>query len=55
MVVPNVPNLQIELANAEFFAEGETLMVRLEGTSRMSAETYEALLTELGATESSGI
>ena len=55
MVVPNVPNLQIELANAEFFAEGETLMVRLEGTSRMSAETYDALLTELGATESSGI
>ena len=55
MTIDDIPDLQIELSNAEFFDEGGTLMVRMEGTSRMSEETYQSLLTELGATEHSGI
>lgn len=55
MVIENVPDLQIELSNAEFFDEGGTLMVRLDGTSRMSEATFQSLLTELGASAGSGI
>ena len=55
MTIDDIPDLQIELSNAEFFDEGGTLMVRMEGTSRMSEETYQSLLSELGATEGSGI
>jgi hypothetical protein len=55
MTIDNIRDLQIALSNAEFFDEGGTLMVRMEGTSRMSEETYQSLLTELGATEHSGI
>jgi hypothetical protein len=55
MTIDDIPDLQIELSNAEFFDENGTLMVRMEGTSRMSEETYQSLLTELGASEGSGI
>jgi len=55
MTIDSIPDLQIELSNAEFFDENGTLMVRMDGTSRMSEETYQALLTELGASEGSGI
>jgi hypothetical protein len=55
MVIDKVPDLQVELSNAEFFDQGGTLMVRLEGSSKMSEATYQSLLTELGATEGSGI
>ena len=55
MTIDDIPDLQIELSNAEFFDEGGTLKVRMEGTSRMSEETYQSLLTELGATEHRGI
>lgn len=55
MAIDNLPDLKIEIAKAGFFAEGETLMVRLEGTSRMSAETFAALATELGATVPAGL
>jgi hypothetical protein len=55
MAIDGLPDLKIEIANAEFFAEGETLMVRLEGTSRMNAETFDALVTELGATAPAGL
>jgi hypothetical protein len=50
-----IPDLVIHISDAAFFAEGETLMIKMAGTSRMSEETFQALGTELGASLGSGI
>jgi hypothetical protein len=55
MSIEGLPDVNMEITNAAFFAEGETLMVRFEGNSTMSAETFASLLEELGATAPSGL
>jgi len=55
LVIEGLPDLGMEISDAEFFAEGETLMVRMSGTARMSADTFAGLLAELGATAPAGL
>jgi hypothetical protein len=42
--VPNVPGLEATIANAEFAADGNVLLVRATGTARMSSEAFSNLL-----------
>jgi hypothetical protein len=53
--IESVAGLEIHISDAAFFAEGDTLMIKMAGTSRMSEETFQALGTELGASLGSGI
>lgn len=53
--IASMPDLKINISDAAFFAEGDTLMIKMAGTSRMSEETFQALGTELGASLGSGI
>ena len=53
--IASMPDLKIQISDAAFFAEGDTLMIKMAGTSRMSEETFQALGTELGASLGSGI
>jgi hypothetical protein len=50
-----LPGLAIDVSDAAFFTEGETLMLRIAGTSRMDEATFDQLLTDLGATAPAGL
>lgn len=54
LTIAGLPDLVLDIYDAAFFADGETLMVRFAGTSRMSGETFAAVVTELGATPPAG-
>lgn len=54
MSIGGLPELDLVIEGAKFFAEGETLMVEFEGTSRMDAETFAAFADALGATPPAG-
>jgi hypothetical protein len=42
--VPNVPGLEVNIQNAQFAADGNVLLVRANGTARMSSESFSTFL-----------
>jgi hypothetical protein len=41
---PNVPGLEVNIQNAQFAADGNVLLVRANGTARMSSESFSTFL-----------